>query len=108
MVYRLWAGTRLWEVMRWQQTWVILRAYGFHLALGAVDAATVTQLLVELGRLTGWRLEGLSLDYMKCFGLIPQVVVMWITCELGMDDGVLHARGPFFAYSSGCSAWQGR
>ena len=43
MVYRLWAGTRLWEVMRWQEAWVHPRAYGFRLARGAVDAATVTQ-----------------------------------------------------------------
>ena len=76
MVYRLWAGTRLWEVMRWQESWVHPRAFGFRLARGAVDAATVTQVLLELARLKGWRLEGLSLDYVKCFDLIPQAVVL--------------------------------
>ena len=62
MVYRLWAGTRLWEVMRWQEPWVHPRAYGFRLARGAVDAATVTEVLPEQAGLKGWRMEGLSLD----------------------------------------------
>ena len=48
MVYRLWAGTHLWEVMRRHEAWVHPRAYGFRLARGAVDAATVTQVLLEL------------------------------------------------------------
>ena len=29
VVYRLWAGTRLWEVLRWQETWAHPEAYGF-------------------------------------------------------------------------------
>ena len=61
MVYILWARTRLWEVMCRQEAWVHPRAYGFHLARGAVGTATVTQVLLELARLKGWRLEGLSL-----------------------------------------------
>ena len=91
MVHRLWAGTRLREVMPWQEAWVHPRAYCFRLARGAVDAATVTQVLLELARLKGWRLEGLSLDYVKCVDLIPQAVVLRIARELGMDDGVLRA-----------------
>ena len=39
IVYRMWAGTRLWEAMRWQEAGVHPRAYGFRLARGAVDAA---------------------------------------------------------------------
>ena len=89
MVYRLWAGTRLWEVMRWQEACIHPRAYG--ITWRAVDAATVTQVLLELARLKGWRLEGLSLDYVKCFDLIPQAVVLRIARDLGMDDRVLRA-----------------
>ena len=37
-----WAGTRLCEVMRWEESWVHPRAYRFRVARGAVDAATVT------------------------------------------------------------------
>ena len=96
MVYRLWARTRLWEVMRWQEAWVHPRAYGFRRAWGAVDAATVTQVLLELARLKGWRLDGLSLDYVKCFDLIPQAAMLRIARELGMDDGVLRALAAMY------------
>ena len=61
-----------------------------------MDAATVTQVLQELARLKGWRLEGLSLDYVKCFDLIPQALVLQITRELGMDDGVLRALAAMY------------
>ena len=33
----------------------------------------------------------LSVDYVKCFDLISQAVVLRIAHELGMDDGVLRA-----------------
>ena len=106
MVYRLWAGTRLWEVMRWQESWVHPRAFGFRLTRGAVDAATVTQVLLELARLKGWRLEGLSLDYVKCFDLIPQAVVLralsaWTTGCCAPWQSCIGSYG-------GRSAWQGR
>ena len=108
MVFRLWAGTRLCEVMRWQEAWVHPRACGFRLARGAVDAATVTQVLLELARLKGWRLEGLSFDYVKCFDLIPQAVVLRIARELGMDDGCCAPWRPCIGSSGGRSAWRGR
>ena len=108
MVYRLWAGARLWEVMWWQEAWVQPRAYGFRLARGAVDAATVTQVLLELARLKGWRLEGLSLDYVKCFDLIPQAVVLRIARELALTKGCCAPWRPCIGSSSGRSAWQGR
>ena len=46
---------------------------------------------MEPARLKGWRLEGLALDYVKCFDLIPQAVVRRIARERGMDDRVLRA-----------------
>ena len=61
-----------------------------------MDAATVTKVLLELARLKGWRLEGLSLDYVKCFDLIPQAVVLRIARALGMDDGVLRALAAMY------------
>ena len=98
MVYRLWAMTLLWEVMRWQEARVHPRAYKFRPARGAVDAAKVTHVLPELARLKGWQLEGLSLDYVKCFDLIPQAVVLRITRGLGMDNGVLRALAAMYRH----------
>ena len=91
VVYRLWAGTRLWEVLRWQETWAHPEAYGFRPARGALDAAAVTQVLLELSRLKGWTLFGVNLDYVKCFDLIPQAVVLRVGQELGMEPGILRA-----------------
>ena len=91
VVYRLWAGTRLWEVLRWQETWAHPEAYGFRPARGALDAAAVTQVLLELSRLKGWTPFGVNLDYVKCFDLIPQAVVLRVGQELGMEPGILRA-----------------
>ena len=91
VVYRLWAGTRLWEVLRWQETWAHPEAYGFRPARGAFDAAAVTQMLLELSRLKGWTLFGVTLDYVKCFDLIPQAVVLRVGQELGFEPGILRA-----------------
>ena len=77
--------------MRWQEAWVHARAYGFRLVWGAVDAATVIQVLMELAQLKECQLQGLSLHYLKCFDLIPQAVVLRIARELGMDKEVLRA-----------------
>ena len=56
LVYQLLAGTRLWDVLRWQEAWAHLGAYGFRPARGALDLAAVTQVLPELSRLQGWTL----------------------------------------------------
>ena len=72
--------------MRWWETRAHLRAYRrFRLAWGDVDAATVTQVLLEVARLKGWRFEGLSFDDVKCFDLIPHAVVPRITRKPGLD-----------------------
>ena len=47
-------------------------------------------------RLKGWRLEGLSLHYVKYFELIPDAAVLQIARELGLDKGVLHALTPMY------------
>ena len=91
VVYRLCAGTRLWEVVRWQETWAHPEAYGFRPARGALDAAAVTQVLLELSRLKGWTRLGVNLDYVKCFDLIPQAVVLRVGQELGLEPGILRA-----------------
>ena len=36
------------------------------------------------------------MDYVKCFDLIPQAVVLRIARELGMDDGVLRALAAMY------------
>ena len=54
----------------------------------------MTQVLLELCRLRGWAVVGMCIDYVKCFDLIPQAVV------LGMDTGTCRALGAMYTSSS--------
>ena len=58
MVYRLRAGIRFEEAIRWQDAWAHPCAFGFRPAQRALDGATVPQVLLELCRLKGWALRG--------------------------------------------------
>ena len=72
VVYRLWAGIRLADAMRWQEGWIHPEAYGFRTGRGAMDAASLLQVLVELVGAGGLRsLSGFGLDYKKCFDPMP-------------------------------------
>ena len=64
---------------------------GFRPARSALDGAAVTQVLLELCRLRGWAVAEMSIDYVKCFDLIPQAVVLALALEPGMDPGTCHA-----------------
>ena len=51
---------------------------------------------MELCRLRGWAVAGMSIDYVKCFDLIPQAVVLALALELGMDPGTCRALGAMY------------
>ena len=95
-VYRLWAGVRLADAIAWQESWAHPAAFGFRPARSALDGAAVTQVILELCRLQGWAVAGMSIDYVKCFDLIPQAVVLALALELGMDPGTCHALGAMY------------
>ena len=90
-VYRLWGGIRLVDAIAWQETCVQPSAFGIRPARSAVDGAAVTQVLLELCRLNRWAVAGMSIDYVKCFDLILQAVVLALALELGMDPGTCRA-----------------
>ena len=104
MVYRLWAGVRLVDAIASQEAWAHLAAFGFRPARSALDRAAVTQVLLELCRLRGWAVAGMSTDYVKCFVLIPQAVVLAMVLELGMDPGTCRALGAM--YKQLCQAFK--
>ena len=41
-------------------------------------------------------MAGMSIDYVKCFHLIPQAVVLAVALELGMDPGTCRALGAMY------------
>ena len=96
MVYRLWAGVRLGDAIAWQESWAHSAAFGSRPARSALHRAAATQVLLELCRLRGWAVVGMSIDYVKCFNLIPQAVVLALALELGMEPGMCRALGAMY------------
>ena len=93
MVYHLWAGVRLADAIAWQESRDDPSAFGFCPAKSALDGAAVAHVFVELCRLRGWAVTGMSIEYVKCFNLIPQAVVLALALELGMGPSTCHALG---------------
>ena len=77
--------------MLWQEGWIHPHAFGFRKRRGATDAAALIALLVELHKIIKSVLHGFGLDYVKCFDLIPQSIVLHIALEQGMDPGTHRA-----------------
>ena len=95
-IYRMWAGLRMEDALQWQEQWILRESYGFRPHKGAMDAATVLTLLVELAQVLDAPLVGAGTDYTKCFNLIPQAISMALLELQGMDGGVLRAfRGMY-------------
>ena len=67
----------------------------------------MTHVLLELCRLKGWALAGMSVDYKKIFDLIPQAVVLRVAAELGMAPTVYRALGACTGSSGGHSSSRG-
>ena len=44
-------------------------------------------MMLELCRLKHWAVAGMSINYIKCFDLIPRQVVLALPFKLGMDPG---------------------
>ena len=65
-----------------------LWAFDFRRARSAADGVAVSQLLLELGRLKGWPVPGMELDYRKFFDLMPQGIVFEVCTWLGWDAEV--------------------
>ena len=95
-IYRIWAGVPTEDTLLWQEQWVHQEAYGFRPHKGALNAATVLTLLVELAQALNTPLVGARTDYTKCFDLGLQAISTAVLEEQGMDTGVLRAfRGMY-------------
>ena len=67
-----------------------------------MDAASLLALLVELHQKMRRRLGGVGLDYVKCFDLVPQAVVLRLALEQGMDPGTCRALAGMYAQLRRC------
>ena len=71
MVYKMWAGVHLADTIAWHKTWAHAAAFGCRPAMSALDRAAFTHAFLELCRLWRWIVAGMSVEYVKCFDLIP-------------------------------------
>ena len=95
-VYRLWAGVRPEEVIRWQETSAHPVVFGFCPGRGSLGGAAITHMLLELCRLRSWTVAEMSVDYKKCFDLISQAVVLRAVAELGLAPEICRALGAMY------------
>ena len=73
--------------MVWQEHWIHPHASGFRKKKGATDAAALMSLLLELHKMIQQVLHGFGLDFVNCFDLIPEQIVLRIAIEEGMRAG---------------------
>ena len=91
LVYRLWAGTRMRQLIQWQEHWISSSTVSYRPELGCEDLWLAEAMKVEKALLAGEPLAGLSLDFEKAFDNLPQDIMLQIAACMGMDEGVLKA-----------------
>ena len=88
-VYRLWAATRMQELVEWQETWISAHVASYRPQMGCEDLWMAEALRVEHALLTGEGLAGISLDFSKAFDRLPHSVLLNIARCVGMDEHIL-------------------
>eukprot|EP00662_Eupelagonemidae_sp_cell21_P057018 gene57018-biopygen114705 len=88
-LYRLWAATRVRQVLEWQELWLPRGARGFRLGSSTDDVYYTLALRIERALLRGEPLVGLGLDLAKAFDSLPQTIMLTLCAELGMSERIL-------------------
>ena len=97
VVYRLWAATRLRQILSWQEKWAHPSQHGFRPKHSTADALWDLGLRAETALLDGTGLTIVSLDYEKCFDRIPQGIVLALVERLGLPVNVVAAARGIYA-----------
>lgn len=96
ILYRLWARTRLKDLIKWQETWALSDMHGFRPLHGPEDIWW--ELALEIERvLTGEveedgtdpQLRGIAFDYAKAYDKLPHFISFQIAEQAGMDPRIL-------------------
>ena len=89
--YRLWAGTRLRDLLPWQESWADDCLHGYRPGRSAETVWWKLALKVERALLEEGHLAGISLDYSKCFDRVPMNIVLKLAQHMGMAPGIVVA-----------------
>ena len=88
-VYRLWAGTRIRDVMQWQEAWLTKGQMGFRAGCACDDVYWAMALRAERAMLTCTCDVGLSADLAKAFDSVPHEIMLTLLTKLGMHPLLL-------------------
>ena len=92
--------------MVWQESWAHSHAFGFRKKHRATDAAALIALLIELHNIIQECLTGFGLDYVKCFDLIAQKVVLSVAVLQGMhEEPIGHCLACMHSSRDGLKYW---
>ena len=95
-VYRLWAATRMQELIEWQKSWIPTHVASYRPDMGCEDIWLTEALRVEHALLTGEGLAGISLGFSKAFDRLPHDVLLNMAATMCMDPDILRGlRGMY-------------
>eukprot|EP01064_Diplonema_japonicum_P022674 TRINITY_DN326_c1_g1_i7.p1 TRINITY_DN326_c1_g1~~TRINITY_DN326_c1_g1_i7.p1 ORF type:complete len:1215 (+),score=217.14 TRINITY_DN326_c1_g1_i7:1591-5235(+) len=96
-VYRLWACARLQNIIPWQEGWIHPTQHGFRPKRGTDSLLMELSTQLEEALLHQIPLNGLALDFVKCFDRIPQEVAFGLMEDLGMHGRILRPLRGMYA-----------
>ena len=92
-LYRLWAGTRVRELIDWQARWSSAHVSSYKPQLGCEDAWWSQALDLEWALLHGDPLVGANIDFVKAFDRLPNDLLLQLASHVGMGPHICRALG---------------
>ncbi len=94
-LYRIWASTRMRDLEDWIRTWADKAHFAGVPGAGAEDAWYLTQVEIELLRLSGSQVSAGSIDVFKCFDQIVRELIVELARRAGMPTDILNTYQAF-------------
>eukprot|EP01064_Diplonema_japonicum_P000874 TRINITY_DN1058_c1_g1_i11.p1 TRINITY_DN1058_c1_g1~~TRINITY_DN1058_c1_g1_i11.p1 ORF type:complete len:903 (+),score=136.99 TRINITY_DN1058_c1_g1_i11:2748-5456(+) len=90
-IYRLWASARLKQVLGWQERWITPNQHGFRPKHSTTSALMELCTKLELALVEGEPLQGIALDFSKCFDMVPQRLSLDLMSAMGLAEPIRRA-----------------
>jgi ribonuclease HI/exonuclease III len=89
VLYRVWAATRLRDLMPWQEQWLPATLFGFRQKHGTQDLYWHVAFQIERANITNTPIYGVQFDFQKCFDSIPHKIMFGLAEALGIPERLL-------------------
>jgi hypothetical protein len=88
VIYRLWASTRVKDLIQWQENWIQACQGGFRPKHGPEQMVFKTALEIEAALLNDDPWCGIHFDYKKCYDQIPWQLVTYLADTMQMSNRI--------------------